>query len=151
MAQSIRDKVIGNVIDTLHTIRTNNGYEFKFSEVYRVPRQGFDVRGYPACMVVDFSEDKIDGVPYAFTTCNLHLQLICWNRKTNDASQESIKVLAGVEQAMKTDITRGGNAYDTKITGNQMILADELLPNGGVIINVDVFYRHNVSNPFTIG
>ena len=151
MASSIREKVIDNVMDTIKSIRTNNGYDFSFSEIYRVPRQGFNVRGYPACMLIDFSEDKRDGVPMAYTTCNLHLQLICWNRKTNDAGQESVKVLANVEKALKEDITRGGNAYDTNITSNQMILAEELLPNGGVIINFDVLYRHNLADPFTIG
>jgi len=90
-------------------------------------------------------------VPMAYTTCVLHMQLVCWNHKTNNASEESIKVLANVEKALKVDITRGGNAYDTNITGNEMILAEELLPNGGVIINFDVLYRHNLADPFTIG
>ena len=151
MADSIREKIVADLITTLKSIRTDNGYQFKFSEIYRLPRSGFNVRGYPACLVVEVGEDKTDGVPMAYTTCTLHMQFICWNRKTNNASEESIKVLANVEKALKVDITRGGNAYDTNITTNEMILAEELLPNGGVIVNFDVLYRHNIADPFTIG
>lgn len=152
MPDSVRERVIANVVTTLQGITEANGYEFDMAEVTRIPQGvlNFASATYPKCLVIEDSEDIQEGVPTYFTTRMLHLSLACWAWQYFDLSQAVNKLLANVEKALSVDHTRGGVAVDTDFISNTTILANDVIPYGGVEIKLDIHYRHKTGDPYTL-
>jgi hypothetical protein len=150
MPDSIREKIIKNMVITLEGITEANGYDITVQRVLRLPTSPFDFQQFPFIMVVYAGDDVQEGVPHNLTTVLMHLELICWNSEWLDISEKSIQIIAAIEKALNVDQTRGGSAYDTDIISNALLLSDEAMPYGGCVVRVDIFYRNALGNPYSL-
>lgn len=149
MAESIREKIIGNIITTIKSITVENGYGLTIRDARRVSFTPFNQAVFPIAEIQDLSEDKQDGVPMGHTTCQLHLSIAVWDKVLTGMSQNTNIYLADVEKALHADQTRGGYAYDTDVLGSQFFTTEDILPWGSIVIIVDVWYRHRYGDPYT--
>jgi len=149
MPDSIREKIIANVVTTLQSV-TEPTYDITIQEVLRIPRGGFQVNALPAVIIIDAGETTQDGVPCNKHTRSLFLSLICYNYAFEGLSEASNKLMAAVEKALWVDRTRGGWAYDTDVIANEMILSEDAIPYGGAIIQVEIRYRHAIYDPYNL-
>ena len=150
MADTVRERILQNLVTTLQGVTTSAGYATTLRKVTRIPASAFSLTELPMVMLVDASEEKEDGNPAQFTRCLLHLELICWNANYSTPSEEALKILGSVEKALYVDQRRGGLAIDTDVTGNETLIAEEAMPYGGVTIFMDVHYRHRLGDPYAL-
>lgn len=149
MADSIREKIIKNVVTTLEGVTEAAGYDVTIRRVLRTQVSPFDIVDFPTACVVDSSEVKSDGDPANFTSAHMRLDIIVWVSQTNDPSSLICSTLAAVEKALYVDQSRGGNAIDTDVMENETYLSDMLSPYGGFRVTADIHYRHRLGDPYT--
>jgi hypothetical protein len=149
MSDSIRESIVKNLVTTLEKIVEGATYGITICRVERIPSSPFSEADFPLAMVQDIAEEKDDGSPVGYSTSVLKVQIIVWDSNYDELSERANLLLADVEKALHSDVTRGGYAFDTNIIGNQLISAEEALPVGGVIIDIEVLYRHTLGDPYS--
>jgi hypothetical protein len=152
MADSIREQIIADIKATLEGITVNDGYDFNMQRVYRLSISPFQVGSLPVAIVMEVSEEKNDGSIGAYhTDCFLNVGILIWDKESdrNSASERTNILLSNVEKALKQDIKRSNLAIDTNLLSNELSLSAELFPYVGIILNIQIHYRHLIANPFS--
>lgn len=149
MADSIREKVVSNIVTALEAVSVSNGYDIDLLRVFRVPQNPFEQTDFPFAVVFDSREEKSDGDPAQFTQARLRVDVVVWMRSVDDFAKEVLKSIASIEKALYLDQTRGGNAIDTTIVDNEIYLSEPSMPLGGFSIGVELLYRHRLGDPYT--
>ena len=145
---SIREKILANVADTLALIKIDNGYEVDILAVERAPRNPTNQTVLPCVQILDYGEDKEDGVPAQFVSCIIHLGILFWNDAYEDTSTRAGQIQASIERALSLDQHRNNLAIDTDIIGNEFYIEEEHLSIIGGIVKVDISYRHYYGDPY---
>lgn len=152
MADSIREKILDELVATVKDIKKSAGFDVDIRAGLRFKLPLVNVRKFPTVLVIDESEDYDDPPPHPESEqLTLHVTLRCYVSDRNDLSQEVNLILANVVKGVMVDRTRGGNAEDSTLIGNQTFVVDEAKPRGGVDIFIDIRYRHATDDPFTAG
>lgn len=149
MADSIREKVISNVVSVLKGVTIPAGYDVTLQNVFRTPQSPFESVDFPFAVVFESSEAKSDGNPAQFTQGRLRVDIAVWMNRVDDFSQEINKAIASVCKALYLDQTRGGNAIDTTVVDNEVYVSEPAMPLGGFSIGVEILYRHRLGDPYT--
>jgi hypothetical protein len=150
MSDSIRESILLNLKTTLEGITTVAGYNYTILSVQRWQSRGNNYASVPCIVINSGAEDKEPG-PDPQTTCKFIVFIEATHRQDDDSTENSdtiiSKLLADIEKAVMADYTRGGYAEDTKILGNVPFETVEGQPAFGIIVNVEIHYRHKNTDP----
>ncbi len=152
MADSIRERIVQDVVSTLEGIRVSNGFDLDVQSVLRARLPGVKVQEFPTILVVEQSETKdqpaTPGGLLGKWAASLSVALICWVRH-EEMAREANRLLANVEKALMADLTRGGLAVLTNLVSNEMFVTEDIeAPKAGITVVIEVRYRHAEQDPF---
>lgn len=147
MADTVKEKIVENVVTTLKTITTGNGYNNAVgNNVFRPQQHGSSLLSMPQIQVVEGAIRRSEESPYGVWHGMLALDLECTHVHATSDSRSTDEIndtlYADVLKALAADRTRGGNAIDTKIQGMQPLEINEENRQAGVIVDVEIEYRH---------
>jgi hypothetical protein len=152
MSLSIRENILQNIKTTLEGITTVNGYDYTIASVQRWNQKGNISKSVPFIIIHSGPEDKTPQ-PNPQATCKFSISLAVWTRQDDDAttaSDETLSsLLAGVEKVLMVDPTRGGHAEDTNILSNIPFETVEGQPSFGIIVEIEIIYKHLLTDPKT--
>lgn len=149
---SVREQIIENIKTTLETITQGVVYENSIASVQRWMQRGNKLYDTP-CIVINEGEESKEPVPQGVITCHLNVTFDLWT--VQDESDDTAtgtylnSFLRDIEKALLMDTTRGGKAQDTKL---QSIIPFETVEGqayAGLIIEVEIRYRHLEGDPDT--
>lgn len=150
MAETIREKILANIKTTLEGISIANGYNNDIAGVERWKQHGNSLREVPCIIINGGPEDKEAG-PNPLVSCKFTAYLDIWIRQdkedVNPTDSILNSLLGDVEKAMMVDCTRGGDAKDTNILSNTPFETVEGAPHAGLIVEVEIIYRHYQNDP----
>jgi len=154
MANSVRELIMQNVKATLSAIRVSDGYNFNMSTdtVQRWSMFGNRAIDYPY-YVIDMAQETEEPVPNPKVSLRLSITVSAYyvqdESDTNDTGLYINRMLADIKKALLVDVTRGGNAIDTKITESTKFSTEEGQESTGIIVGIDVLYQHVLGDPYT--
>lgn len=155
MPLTIRENILANISTVLNTISIANGYANNIASVQRWKQGGNNLRQVPCIIINAGSEDK-EQEPNPLVTCRFSVSIDIWMRHdeaTVPGSTDTIlnSLLGDIEKALMVDHTRGGNAQDTNISGNVSFETVDSQPYAGITVNVEILYRHKITDPSIVG
>lgn len=150
MANIVRETILENIKTTLEGITVANGYVNTIASVQRWKQSGNLTVDIPCIFISAGPEEKLQSLEQsnnAVQSCNFTVNIEVWTRHDEavvEGSTDTVlnSLLGDVEKALLVDHTRGGNAEDTKLTGNIPFETVEGLPHVGLIIETQILYRH---------
>lgn len=149
-AQPINEQILDEIITTLESITTANGYAQTIHEVSRIRAAALvEFTNWPSIGVMLIVENKDENETVGFSDCHMSINLTAYtNDKTNPA--QALLILAGdIQKALMIDHTRSALAIDTEVQVLEKGFNDPARsPSGWIQIDVEVYYRHDRSNPF---
>lgn len=148
---SVRELIVDNLTTALAAMSVAGGYNYDYPAPQRYQLMGQVMATKPAIVVVPLGEEKEIGSSEIYE-CTLAVGLFVW--ADHPAAQSAIssdaymdRIIRDVERAVMVDVGRGGKAVDTLLRGFERITMSE---GGGemcVRVDVDVWYRHRLSDP----
>ena len=157
MADTVREKIFANLVTTLSGISVAGGYDNNIALVERWNMNGNNKANVPAIIINSGPEKNDDDKAYNLTHCLLAVFLELWVRQneTESAATPTDKILnsllGDIKKALAVDVTRGGNAVDTEVTDIETFETIEGQQHAGLIITVEIEYRHKQTDPQTAG
>ncbi len=147
---SIRESILGNIKTTLAAMTVAGGYNYAPATVERWKQKGQSTQASPHIIIHAGPENKHPG-PDPQQTCVLSLLIEYGYRQDDTDTTESdtivSKLLEDIEKALLADNTRAGYAEDTTITGNIPFEVVDGQPRFGIMVQVEVQYKHALLNP----
>ncbi len=155
MSVPIIENIAANILTTLNGVTTGNGYNQtivlkRLSRVdYDTEAAGDDLEG----LVLQGIRERIDGV---FQLDNWRIPFVILVYALNDdGSADTIdtrlnQIEADMSKALRVDITRGSNAYQTEIGSAEFVGADDGSISA-VMLPITVDYRVLKDDPYTKG
>ena len=155
MTVPIIENIAANLLTTINGVTTDNGYN-QTIVVKRASRVDYDSEA---------AADDLEGVIYQGKRDRLTSEMnsYTWRHPfaiivyalNDDGSAVTIdtrlnQICADMEKALRVDITRGGNAYQTDIGEPETLVADDGSVSA-VILPITVDYRVLKSDPYTKG
>jgi hypothetical protein len=154
MSLTIRENIMLNLKSTLEAITKAHGYANTIASVQRWNQRGAIFSNFPTIIINAGPEDK-KPEPHPLATCSFKIYIDIWTNQPEDetlSSDEILNSLLGdVEKALAADITRGGHAIDTNITGNLPFETVQGQPQIGISIEIEVIYQHQLTDPAVSG
>jgi len=160
VSDSIREKIMKDVKESLEEIRISNGYEVDIDNVTRFEQDGNPKRNTPCIEIVPDGETKNPENTFPETRCVLSLALLLYFRHDKNvfdcSTDEALnKFLADIEKALMATRNgigghlRGGNAITTTVNGNEAYEVTEGQPFIVLVVNVDILYAHDHDDPYS--
>lgn len=149
MPVSVRESILGGIETVLGGIRITNGYENDVASVQRWKQRGNPLKDVPCIVITAGPEEKKKG-PNPLITARLKVYLELYTRQDegDSAATDTLlnSILKDIEKALYADVTRGGKAVDTDI--HEVVPFGAEVGNGhaGLIIGVEILYRHLADN-----
>ena len=154
MADSIREKIMANILTTFQTISIANGFENNIESVQRYEQNDQNLQATPAIIIVEGVESSEDS-PDPLTTNVLIVEGMLYASHDRTASISTAeflnKFIQDIKKAIKVDNTRGANAVDSMIKSSEPFETDEDQPFVGIIFEIEVTYRHRQTDPTIVG
>jgi len=155
---SIRERIVDDVVTALEGITLANGYGFEVVKVYREAFAAINFPAYPVFNVIEVDENDetrlLGGTIGATTGSKWHhtltLAVGCLIEARDNASESVNEMLAAVQRAVMVEPTRGGLAIDTKLAGSQQFVEIDTEPVGLLQVKLDITYRHSYLNPYQL-
>lgn len=152
MAESVREKIMQHIQDTLEWITVENGYSNTLRSVQRFRQDGQELANLPAAILIEGSDDVESNGPLELTSRSLMVSVVLIHRQDTDtdaraASELMNSLLADVQRAMQVDHTRGGVALDTTEIGIGELNVEEGQPELVQSIAYRIAYRHERRDP----
>jgi len=148
MANSVRENILANILTTLQGITTINGYVNTISSVQRWSQDGNSLANVP-CIIVNAGQEDCEDRPGFITNCKLSVLLDVWSVKPTDTDTHLNSLLGDIKKSLMSDYTRGGYAIATRIKNILPFESTEGQPYCGLMVNVEVEYRHKTTDPTT--
>ncbi len=155
MPVPIIENIAANILTTINGVTTGNGYNQTIT-AKRPSRVDYDSEA---------AADDLEGVIYQGKRERLTspLTMQTWRQPfaivvyalNDDGSETTIdtrlnQICADMEKALRVDVTRGDNAYQTDIGEPEFMVADDGSISA-VVLPITVDYRVLKSDPFTKG
>jgi hypothetical protein len=154
MSDSVREKILENIRTTIATVTIANGYVNTLASVQRWKQIGNSCKDIPCVVIVEDSENK-KPVPNPNFSCILPVDILIYTRQEESDTRSTgtllNSLLADVEKVLMVDVTRGGYAHDTNITGNDPFPTVPGEPAAGIILNIEIEYQHTQTDPTVAG
>ncbi|MCP4601644.1 MAG: hypothetical protein GY847_14215 [Proteobacteria bacterium] len=149
MAASIKEQIIQNVLTTLATITTGNGYA---QSVGTVAREGTisGIAKWPALLVEDQNETIDTTVTMSWTHAELPIVIDIFTGGSETPETTASYLEADIHKALLVDHTRGGLAIDTLPISAELMSADKKAkPTSGTQVGFTINYRYAYGDPYT--
>lgn len=154
MSVTIRENIMLNLKTALEDITLAHGYNNTIASVQRWNQRGAVFSAFPTIIINAGPEDK-KPEPHPLATCSFKVYIDIWTNQPEDGTKSSDEILnsllGDVEKALVADITRGGYAVDTNITGNLPFETVQGQPQIGISIEIEIVYQHQISDPAVSG
>lgn len=158
MADTIREKILKNLVTTLQAVTVANGYNTTFKTVERLVANPIEANLPLPCMVVhdvddtdQTGRDDAGGGAMGFETFRMGMVVEFWMRETSKGSLSSDlnAALGDIYKAVTVDWARGAGmpAIDTRYMAAITVLAQKLEPLGGMQVRFEVDYRFVYGDP----
>ena len=150
--ETVRERILVNLKTTLENIKIANGYNFDFSDktIQRWNMHGNRLVDLPVIVISPGNEDE-KSVPNPFEECVLTIYLdVFFVNEIDDPTPTDtyINRLQGdIKKAVLSDPTLGGEAIDTDVTGTTPFETTEGQVYAGIIMELNIRYRHIRNNP----
>lgn len=154
MADTIREKIMKNILASLEAIKSINGYVNTVASVQRFKQSGQAVLDVPSILIAEGDEDAEYG-PHPTMSKRLEVYLAVITRQDEESDSRSAaevmnSLIGDVVRAMANDFTRGGNALDTIEQGSGPIEVEEGQPEIGILMRYEIMYRHGRTDPTSV-
>jgi hypothetical protein len=150
MTTSRREYILQNIKTALEAITVAHGYNNTVASVQRWAQKGNILQSVPAIIINSGQEEKRQE-PNPQVTCKFTVYLDVWTRQDDTDTTPSDQVVSGllldVEKALMADYTRGGYAGDTRVMNNVPFETVDGMPSFGVQIEVEIIYKHLLTDP----
>lgn len=151
MGDTVREKIMQNVETTLKTISKANGYNNDIASVQRWYQSGNTFSQVP-CIVIYGGPEEKEQAPDPLITCRFLISIIlCIRHDEEDIPGPTDAILnnllGDIEKALMVDHKRGGYAVDTIPQSNDIFERIEGQPYAGIVVNVEIHYRHRTNDP----
>ena len=150
MSTSIRENILADLKTTLEAITIASGYNNTIASVQRWDSRGNNCVDVP-CIVINSGQEEKRPEPNPQATCKFTVYLDIWDRQDDDETRSSDQIISGlladVGKALMVDPTRGGNAEDTNILNNVPFETVEGQPSFGIIVELEIVYKHKLTDP----
>lgn len=151
-ALSARERIVRDLVAALQAIARANGYQNDVAAVERVLDVPARIPAFPVIFVQETQETKQEGAgaaPAGLVRADLRLTLFVWAREDLAATLpgEVNELLADTKRAVRVDVTRGGVALMTQVTGTVQEVDDVGTPFGLHRVETLVRYRHARNDP----
>lgn len=150
----IRELILEELKTTLETITVANGYVNEISSVQRHNVNGNNFVDVPMVLIVagdDIPRDSPNTLTSYDFTVNLLLEINHPESNSNSTDTIINSFIGDVIKALKVDNTRGGNAIDTKMGAIRPYEYGDEITNVGVLIELNIHYRHLETDPEVSG
>ncbi|MBI5872989.1 MAG: hypothetical protein HZB36_02465 [Candidatus Omnitrophica bacterium] len=151
---TIRENILTNLVTTLEAVKAANGYDNTIASVQRYKQRGNSTVQVPCIIITAGIEDE-NPSPNPLTTCKLTVHLDIWMRQdeTDTTATDTVlnSLLGDIKKALAVDITRGGYAIDTNILSTIPFDTVEGQSACGLIMSLEVVYRHQQTDPKVAG
>lgn len=139
-----------NIVTTLKTVRSNNGYASDLEVEQYNRATGNRTRDQLAVVIqgdcTEVLQDVSDGFKEWMQTYHVGLFILESDTSTRPLDQRLNQIRCDCEKALCVDRSRGSYALDTYMRGS---LPQE--DRSGIELVFDVWYRHLEDNPFSQG
>ena len=151
---TVRENIIADLKTTLEGVSQANGYNNDIASVQRWQQRGNVLRSVP-CIVISAGQEDKKPEPNPLMTCRLsvYLELYIRQNETDLTPTDSIinSLLGDIEKALMVDYTRSGNAKDTNIKSVIPFETQEGQVNAGAVIELEIIYQHQQTDPEMAG
>lgn len=152
MAESVRERILQQVQDTLEWITVENGYENTLRSVQRFRQDGQELANLPAAILIEGGDDVDLNGPLELTSRTLTVSVVLVQQQDTEqdarsASEVMNSLLADVQTAMQVDPRRGGLAIDTTESGIGEMNVEDGQPELVQTIGYRIAYRHLRNDP----
>lgn len=151
---TVRESILANLKTTLEAITKDHGYNNDIVSVQRWLQRGNPLRQVP-CIIITAGPESKNPAPNPLVTCHFTVYLDVYFRQEETSTDPTDKVtnslLGDIEKALMVDNTRGGYARDTNIQSNIPFETAEGEITAGIVIELDIVYQHQLSNPESSG
>jgi len=152
MAESVKERILSNLVARLARITIANGYESDVASVQRYGLDGLSVTEVPV-LYVSQGEDLVQTERKAFPATQRRLEVFvaivtrpgAGESRSGDALLNSLG--ADVERCVMADGTHGGLAIKTESPDWMECAIDEQLPHLAIALRFTVDYRHDMHDP----
>lgn len=160
MAESVRERIVQDVVTTLQGVTVANGYAHTLASVQRFHQAGQLTADTPVCVVMEGDDTVEQDGPlaggYGLTSRTLVLSLVLIHQHDVEADhRSSAAVMAAlvqdIQKAMQVDHRRGGLAINTEELGVGELDAQEGQPELMQTIGYRIRYRHSRIDPTVAG
>lgn len=150
MTTSIRESILENIKTVLEAITVVGGYNNDIESVQRWKQRGNITKDVP-CIVINAGMEVKDPGPDPQSTCKFTVTLDVYMRQDDTDTTNSDTALNSlyldIEKALMADYTRGGYAEETSIRSAVPFESVEGQPTFGIIIELEIMYRHSRTDP----
>jgi hypothetical protein len=147
MADSIRERIVLDLVAAVQGVRKTSGYELDVQAVDRARRTKYQQHELPAVNVWEVKEKKEAG-PSGLVTCYLSLLLEITVLDLRQQAALSNQAMAATIKAVLADRQRSGLAVDTEEGENTTFTGETNDPTGGVRVGIEIEYRHKEDDPY---
>lgn len=147
MADSIRERIIDDIVTTLQTISVENGYRNDLpGGVSRFEQDGASVAAHPGVIVTMASESK-ESVNIDMMDCTLEVAVEVFAIDTGEIDDTTAGIVDSltqdVEKALSADPQRSGLCTDSFVTTISPFGLVDGQPFVGVLLSYTARYRHD--------
>jgi hypothetical protein len=150
--KTIKELISQNIKTTLESISTANGYDNDYKNV-QMYNQGKNTFNDLPCIIFSSDFEEKQEKPLGLFTCDLSVGVGVWFihdyiEYPVDTTESILNSFQGdLEKALMVDRTRGGLAVNTNIRSLDRLEMGDDDDFTGVIIYLEINYRHSVTNP----
>jgi len=147
MPETVREKILENIKATLEGVTIANGYNFDFTPetVQRWSMHGNSLVNLPA-VIISSGDEEEKSAPYPLEECALSVYLDTFyvSGENDSLSTDTYlnRLQGDIKKAILQDHTRGGFAVDTNVLGTTPFETTEGQHYAGLIIELEIKYRH---------
>lgn len=153
MADTILEQAMAALQTNLEAIKVSNGYETDVKQVLRMPGSGASRGSYPVINQWELQDTVQEGpgeqVPVLFVSRVKRVLLELWMRSRSDQPTDINNLIGDTIKAVKADHNLGGLVIDMEIQTVRIAVSDDSSLVGAEV-DVNVWYRHRLSNPFSL-
>lgn len=148
MADSVKTSIVDSMVAAIGAIAQGATYSRTVRACSRNVRTIAELALYDAVWVERTSEIK-ESLACSITSCTLTVTLGAIVEQYGRLGESVDALVADITVALAADITRGGKALDTRVVRVEEYVLESQEPLAGVLVDVEVLYRHRDGDPYT--
>ena len=151
--KTVKEQILDDIKDALSGIKRVNGFDNTIEVVERWDQRGND-RAVIPCLFIHTGNEQKENRPSFVTGCTLTVNLDLWTvhdkaRYPGSTDQLLNSFANDIENAVLKDMQRNGLAERTTVMSIDLFETVEGQPYCGVIVTLEINYKHKFGDPKT--